>query len=128
MIRRQFLPKLVHLTLRDDHLDVLATLFLLSAFLLFQPVTGQQELTSTVQPSDKSVEALKTFQYPDEQTADVFASDPLLGNPSSLTIDEQGRIFVSETYRVRNGNFLSNALSRHCLRNHAALPNRWRSR
>ena len=32
---------------------------------------------------------------------DLFAAEPMLGNPVAFDVDQQGRVFVAETYRYR---------------------------
>lgn len=51
--------------------------------------------------SDEAEKAMKKFVIPDGFKVDVWASEPLLGNPVSFSIDEKGRLFAAETYRYR---------------------------
>ncbi len=51
--------------------------------------------------SDEPMMAMKKFQIPAGFTTSLWASEPMLGNPVAFTIDEQGRVFVSETFRYR---------------------------
>jgi quinoprotein glucose dehydrogenase len=51
--------------------------------------------------SDDWKSAMQRFQIPANFKVDLFAAEPLLGNPVAFTMDEQGRAFVSETYRYR---------------------------
>ncbi len=47
--------------------------------------------------------AIKQFQTPPGFKVDLFASEPQLLNPVAFSLDEQGRVFVAETYRYRKG-------------------------
>ncbi len=52
--------------------------------------------------SDEPLRAMKVFRPADGLTIDLFAAEPLLGNPVALCLDHEGRVFVSETYRYRS--------------------------
>ena len=43
--------------------------------------------------------AISTFQYPKTWSAQLWAAEPMMGNPVVFTIDNQGRMFVCESYR-----------------------------
>ncbi|MHA3773935.1 DUF7133 domain-containing protein [Verrucomicrobiota bacterium sgz303538] len=45
---------------------------------------------------------MKRFQVAPNFQIDLFASEPLLGNPVAFDIDAQGRAFVAETHRYRS--------------------------
>jgi quinoprotein glucose dehydrogenase len=47
--------------------------------------------------------AIKQFKLPDGFKVSLFASEPQLVNPVSFCFDEQGRIFVAETFRYLRG-------------------------
>ena len=51
--------------------------------------------------SDEPKQALKLFVPAEGFVVDLFAAEPLLGNPVSLHFDNQGRLFVAETHRYR---------------------------
>ena len=51
--------------------------------------------------SDDPLKALKIFRPTEGITVDLFAAEPMLGNPVALCLDNVGRVFVSETYRYR---------------------------
>ena len=51
--------------------------------------------------SDEPGKTMKKFQLPAGFKADVWAAEPMLGNPVAFCIDEQGRVFTSETNRYR---------------------------
>jgi quinoprotein glucose dehydrogenase len=51
-------------------------------------------------PASGEAEAAMTrFQIPPGFKIEVFAAEPMLANPVAFSIDEQGRVFVAETYR-----------------------------
>jgi len=58
-------------------------------------------------PSPKAVQtaeaSMKAFKIPDGYTIRLFAAEPLLGNPVSICLDENNRVFVAETYRFGTG-------------------------
>ncbi len=49
--------------------------------------------------SNEAEQALKRMQLPAGLQASLWAAEPMLANPVAFNIDEQGRIFVAETYR-----------------------------
>ncbi len=53
--------------------------------------------------SDEGLKALKRMQVPQGLTAELWAAEPLLANPIAFCFDEQGRIYVAETFRLHNG-------------------------
>ncbi len=57
------------------------------------------EPTQPLPASDEAQIALKKFQLPSGFRASVFAAEPMLANPVAFCLDEQGRVFVSETHR-----------------------------
>lgn len=57
-------------------------------------------------PADGTAKALAqmaAFRMPPGMKAELFAAEPQLGNPVAFTIDEKGRIFVAEEYRLGRG-------------------------
>lgn len=47
--------------------------------------------------------ALKRMQLPAGLSAELYAEEPLLANPVAFCFDEQGRIYVAETFRLHKG-------------------------
>lgn len=45
--------------------------------------------------------AIKQFQYPPGFKVDLFAAEPQLANPVAFCFDEQGRVFLAETFRYK---------------------------
>ena len=53
--------------------------------------------------SEEGQLAIKRFRLPKGFKAELFAAEPLLANPVSFCIDEQGRFYVVETFRLHAG-------------------------
>ncbi len=53
--------------------------------------------------SDEAKRQLATFKIPPGLKVKLWAAEPMLANPVCLTVDEHGRIFVGETYRIHKG-------------------------
>src|SRR4051812_11238178 len=49
--------------------------------------------------SSEAEETMKRYQIPPGFKIELFAAEPMLANPVAFSIDEQGRVFVAETYR-----------------------------
>ena len=47
--------------------------------------------------------AIHRLRVPTEMKADLWAAEPLLANPVAFCFDEQGRVFVAETFRQQKG-------------------------
>jgi quinoprotein glucose dehydrogenase len=58
-------------------------------------------------PSDDGLpspdQAAAGFGMPEDFRVELFAAEPDLANPVAFTVDEQGRVFVCETYRQAKG-------------------------
>ena len=52
--------------------------------------------------SDEAEQALERMKLPPGLKASLWAAEPMLANPVAFNFDEQGRIFVAETYRYRS--------------------------
>ena len=53
--------------------------------------------------SNEGERALKGFQLPKGMVGSLFAAEPMLANPVTFAIDEQGRVYVGETFRQQHG-------------------------
>src|SRR5688500_4859374 len=53
--------------------------------------------------SEEAQTAIKRFRFPKGFKVELFAAEPLLANPVAFHIDEQGRLFVVETFRLHAG-------------------------
>lgn len=51
--------------------------------------------------SGEGVARIKQFKLPPELHVDLWASEPMLANAVAFSVDEQGRVWTSETYRYR---------------------------
>src|SRR5262245_24423689 len=64
---------------------------------------GSRKATPEIAPaSDEAAQALKRMKVPDGLEIKLWAAEPMLANPVAFNFDEQGRIFVAETYRYRS--------------------------
>lgn len=68
--------------------------------------TGLQGPARVAQPklapaSNEWQKALAGFRVAPNFKIDLFAAEPMLGNPVAFDVDHQGRVFVAETYRYR---------------------------
>src|SRR5436190_15290972 len=69
-----------------------------------QFVTDTNASAPKVAPaSDEGERAMKRFRIPKGFKVELFAAEPLLANPVAFTIDEKGRFFVAETFRLHSG-------------------------
>jgi quinoprotein glucose dehydrogenase len=86
---------------------ILVALIFLCGLLLTRSVpAAEASATATrgqgVQPlpaSGEAESAMKRFKIPPGWKVELFAAEPMLANPVAFSIDEQGRVFVAETYR-----------------------------
>ncbi|MDA7978588.1 MAG: HEAT repeat domain-containing protein [Pirellulales bacterium] len=53
--------------------------------------------------SDEAARAISGFQLPDGLAVKLYAAEPLIANPVAFCFDEQGRLFVAETFRQERG-------------------------
>ncbi|QDU38833.1 Quinoprotein glucose dehydrogenase B precursor [Maioricimonas rarisocia] len=53
--------------------------------------------------SDEGKLAIQGFKVPDGVEVELFAAEPMLANPVAFCIDEQGRVYVAETFRQSKG-------------------------
>ena len=53
--------------------------------------------------SNEGEVAIRTFRVPAGLKVEIFAAEPLLANPVAFSIDEQGRFYVAETFRLGAG-------------------------
>ena len=69
--------------------------------MLLAPVLSQQTAPSSPQPEPLRV-PLDLFQVPDGLEITLWASTPMLHNPTNIDIDREGRIWVAEGVRYRS--------------------------
>ncbi|MEQ1903761.1 MAG: PVC-type heme-binding CxxCH protein [Pirellulaceae bacterium] len=66
--------------------------------------TAQEPATPVVaQASNEAAAALSTFRLAAGLRAELVAAEPMVANPVAFTIDDQGRIYVCETFRQEQG-------------------------
>jgi quinoprotein glucose dehydrogenase len=54
-------------------------------------------------PSNEGANAIKRFKVAEGMEARLWAAEPLLANPVAFTLDNKGRCFVAETFRLHAG-------------------------
>ncbi len=65
---------------------------------------GKAGYPPPVQPaSDEAETAMRRFRVPKGLKVELAAAEPLLANPVAFSIDEQGRFYVAETFRLHAG-------------------------
>lgn len=85
---------------------------LFRAFALLAVVAAAPAEAHTAEPSyqppvaaasDEGELAIRGFRLPEGVKADLFAAEPLTANPVAICLDEQGRLYVAESYRQEEG-------------------------
>jgi quinoprotein glucose dehydrogenase len=79
--------------------------FALAFFLTVLVLTAQAEQgtpASAQHPSEAEL-AINRFKVPTGLKVDLWAAEPMLANPVAFNFDEQGRLFLCETYRLHAG-------------------------
>jgi quinoprotein glucose dehydrogenase len=65
---------------------------------------GDAEYGPRIYPaSEEGQRAIAHFQVPAGLKVELFAAEPLLANPVSLRVDNQGRVYVADGFRRRGG-------------------------
>ena len=67
------------------------------------PATNVPEEPKIAGKSDEGERAIKGFSIPDGMKIELVAAEPDVANPVAISIDEQGRIYVAETFRQGKG-------------------------
>jgi quinoprotein glucose dehydrogenase len=60
---------------------------------------SQPEVPKLAEASGEAAGAISSFKIPKGWTTDLFAAEPMVGNPVAFTIDGKGRVLVCESYR-----------------------------
>lgn len=87
---------------------LLLSLFL-AGFTLGSPLRSEDKLPpKPEQPvlpaaSGEGQAAISTFRFPNSLLCNLYAAEPLLGNPVVFGIDRKGNVFVCESYRQNKG-------------------------
>jgi quinoprotein glucose dehydrogenase len=75
-----------------------------AAAVAIPPVETVPVTTPTVAPaSEEGKLAIAGFKVPDGLTVKLWAAEPLLANPVAFCVDERGRAYVCETFRLHRG-------------------------
>ncbi len=67
------------------------------------PKRPKPEVTQLAEKSEDAAKAIGSFQKPAGFSCELFAAEPMVGNPVAFTIDSRGRVVVCETYRQGTG-------------------------
>ncbi len=71
----------------------------LSSALGQESVPPTPEVPQLAEDSGEATSAIGAFKKPTGWMCELFAAEPMVGNPVAFTIDSQGRILVCESYR-----------------------------
>jgi quinoprotein glucose dehydrogenase len=90
------------------HIMRVAALLCLGAIFLHSADDSRSINTNANPPkvalaSEEGERALKRFRVAPGFKVELFAAEPLLANPVAFAIDEKGRFFVAETFRLHAG-------------------------
>ena len=64
---------------------------------------GKSAADQPLGPSDEALQAMTSFRKPDGWSVSLFAAEPAFANPVALDVDNQGRVFVCESFRQDRG-------------------------
>jgi quinoprotein glucose dehydrogenase len=65
---------------------------------------GKSPVVPAIAPASHEGEAaIKRFRVPKDLKVELFAAEPMLANPVAFCIDEKGRFYVAETFRLEAG-------------------------
>ena len=69
----------------------------------FRPLVKDDRAATPIlaPPSSEGEQRIKQFQLAPGLSVKLWAAEPQLANPVAFSVDEQGRVFTSETYRYR---------------------------
>jgi len=71
----------------------------------FISLRADEPTSAQVAKGEKSDELPGYFKFPTGFKADLFAASPQVANPVALCFDEQGRLYVAETFRLRTSTY-----------------------
>lgn len=84
-----------------------ASAFVIASLLLVTRLAAQgleEDYRPQISPaSNEGERAVQKFSLPDDLQVQLFAAEPLLANPVAFCFDEQGKLFVAETFRHHAG-------------------------
>jgi quinoprotein glucose dehydrogenase len=73
------------------------------------PTNGAESKTDSsytpnvVGASNEGEQQIASFAVPEGLQVKLWAAEPMVANPVCLTVDEQGRVYVAETFRIKHG-------------------------
>ena len=67
------------------------------------PARPKPEVPQLAEKSGDATAAIGSFKKPAGYSCELFAAEPMVGNPVAFTIDHRGRVVVCETYRQGKG-------------------------
>jgi quinoprotein glucose dehydrogenase len=75
------------------------------SLMIVSPITADDEprAAQISLASDEGQKAIARFQIPKEFKLELVAAEPLLANPVAFDVDEKGRLYVAETFRLHEG-------------------------
>jgi quinoprotein glucose dehydrogenase len=82
------------------------TLVLATPFLFATPpdtVPPPEPLPELPDGTAKALQQIRAFRIPAGMKVELFAAEPKLGSPVAISVDEKGRVFVAEEYRLGKG-------------------------
>lgn len=85
------------------HLTSLLCLSVAGLFTISATLHAQENAPDIKTASNEGQLALEGFQYPNFLKVKLWAAEPLLANPVAFCIDEQGRLYICETFRQQKG-------------------------
>ncbi len=76
-----------------------------SSVLATGPARGQDELykPEVAAASPDASQSIRSIRPPAGFKVELFASEPMVANPVAFCVDERGRFFVAETFRLHDG-------------------------
>ncbi len=84
--------------------SLVLTLCTISVALAQAPAPQKKAARSRPRVTIRDAElAARSIQIPEGLRLGIFATEPMVGNPVALGIDERGRVYVAETYRLYRG-------------------------
>lgn len=83
-------------------------------------VTDEDQVSASAESAISDEMILSSIRYPEGMKAEIFARAPDVMNATAISIDEQNRVFVSETYRFDRG-IEDNRRNLHWIRDDIAL-------
>jgi len=99
------------------------------------PAAGQDELykPSVAPATGEPEQARRLIQSPPDVAVSLFAAEPRLANPVAFSVDDQGRFYVVETFRLHEGvtdnrshmDWLDDDLASRTVADREALHRKW---